>query len=64
MAQATRRQQPYRKGAATRSSGLALQAMTRGKQASGMHPMHAHRQLQKRAKRRKRGGIASLAIRY
>lgn len=64
MVPATRRQQPYRKGAATRSQGMTLQAMKRGKSMYGPHPLHAQRQLSKRHHaRRKAKGIASLAMR-
>jgi hypothetical protein len=60
----SRRTQPYRKGAATRSQGMALQAMKRGTAAYGQHPMHAQRQSSKRFHaRRKSKGVASLAIR-
>lgn len=62
---ATRRTQPYRAGAATRSQGMALQAMKRGMPMYGQHPLHAHRQLAKRYHaRRKARGLASLARRY
>jgi hypothetical protein len=62
--QPTRRQQPYRKGAATRTNGMAYQAMKRGTAAYSQHPMHAQRQLAKRYHaRRKSKGVASLAIR-
>lgn len=53
---ASRRSQPYRKGAATRAPGGALTAMTRGRDAQGNNPQDVRRRTHKMA-RRKRGGI-------
>lgn len=45
---ATRRTQPYRKGAAARGPGAALSAMLRGATAAGANPANQKRQLQRR----------------
>lgn len=48
MAKPTRRQQPYRKGLATKMMGPAHTAMTRGRTSSGLNPMDQKRSLAKK----------------
>lgn len=59
---ATRRTQPYRRKSA-RAAGPSLSAMLAGKPAHMAHPRDADRELEQRARRRRRRGSLAARLR-
>jgi hypothetical protein len=59
----TRRTQPYRKKGLGRPGGRPLAAMLAGRTVTGHNPQDAKRELEKRARRKKKGLAAKLSAR-